>query len=155
MLLETLMGFQYWRWKWSPLKRNPGGSQVCLCVAKNCKNIWLFLQALQLCAFSGCLVSMTHHIQHVQYFECFVVCVGADLSDYFNYGFNEDTWKAYCEKQKRLRMGLEVSTVGSVTSKITVRDHSAYCVLVLFVFLSTPSPFHHFSVFYYFEVRGT
>eukprot|EP00064_Thunnus_orientalis_P014818 superscaffoldBa00002635_g14865 len=42
--------------------------------------------------------------------------------DYFNYGFNEDTWKAYCEKQKRLRMGLEVSTVGSVTSKITVQQ---------------------------------
>ncbi|KAK0135601.1 Pre-mRNA 3'-end-processing factor FIP1 [Merluccius polli] len=47
---------------------------------------------------------------------------GADLSDYFNYGFNEDTWKAYCEKQKRLRMGLEVSTVGSTTSKITVQQ---------------------------------
>ncbi|XP_058497398.1 pre-mRNA 3'-end-processing factor FIP1 isoform X2 [Solea solea] len=51
---------------------------------------------------------------------------GADLSDYFNYGFNEDTWKAYCEKQKRLRMGLEISTVSSVTSKITVRDSSAH-----------------------------
>ncbi|XP_061686565.1 pre-mRNA 3'-end-processing factor FIP1 isoform X2 [Syngnathoides biaculeatus] len=47
---------------------------------------------------------------------------GADLSDYFNYGFNEDTWKAYCEKQKRLRMGLEVSAVGSATSKITVQQ---------------------------------
>lgn len=47
---------------------------------------------------------------------------GADLSDYFNYGFNEDTWKAYCEKQKRLRMGLEVSAVGSVTSKISVQQ---------------------------------
>lgn len=47
---------------------------------------------------------------------------GADLSDYFNYGFNEDTWKAYCEKQKRLRMGLEVSSVGSVTSKISVQQ---------------------------------
>ncbi|KAL6110107.1 fip1l1 [Pungitius sinensis] len=47
---------------------------------------------------------------------------GADLSDYFNYGFNEDTWKAYCEKQRRLRMGLEVSTIGSVTSKITVQQ---------------------------------
>ncbi|XP_053275207.1 pre-mRNA 3'-end-processing factor FIP1 isoform X2 [Pleuronectes platessa] len=47
---------------------------------------------------------------------------GADLSDYFNYGFNEDTWKAYCEKQKRLRMGLEVSTVSSGTSKITVQQ---------------------------------
>ncbi|XP_074546539.1 pre-mRNA 3'-end-processing factor FIP1 isoform X2 [Halichoeres trimaculatus] len=47
---------------------------------------------------------------------------GADLSDYFNYGFNEDTWKAYCDKQKRLRMGLEVSNIGSVTSKITVQQ---------------------------------
>lgn len=26
---------------------------------------------------------------------------GADITDYFNYGFNEDTWRAYCERQKR------------------------------------------------------
>ncbi|KFP50763.1 Pre-mRNA 3'-end-processing factor FIP1, partial [Cathartes aura] len=44
---------------------------------------------------------------------------GADLSDYFNYGFNEDTWKAYCEKQKRIRMGLEILPVTSTTNKIT------------------------------------
>ncbi|XP_044537189.1 pre-mRNA 3'-end-processing factor FIP1 isoform X5 [Gracilinanus agilis] len=42
---------------------------------------------------------------------------GADLSDYFNYGFNEDTWKAYCEKQKRIRMGLEL-----IPNKITVQQ---------------------------------
>ncbi|KAM9329791.1 pre-mRNA 3'-end-processing factor FIP1 isoform 1-T1 [Gastrophryne carolinensis] len=47
---------------------------------------------------------------------------GADLSDYFNYGFNEDTWKAYCEKQKRLRMGLEALPVPSSTNKITVQQ---------------------------------
>uniref|UniRef100_A0A8C2CLI6 Pre-mRNA 3'-end-processing factor FIP1 n=1 Tax=Cyprinus carpio TaxID=7962 RepID=A0A8C2CLI6_CYPCA len=47
---------------------------------------------------------------------------GADLSDYFNYGFNEDTWKAYCEKQKRLRMGLDVHNIGSTTSKISVQQ---------------------------------
>jgi len=29
---------------------------------------------------------------------------GADISDYFNYGFTEDTWKQYCEKQRRMRM---------------------------------------------------
>lgn len=29
---------------------------------------------------------------------------GADITDYFNYGFNEDTWRAYCERQKRLRI---------------------------------------------------
>ena len=28
---------------------------------------------------------------------------GADITDYFNYGFNEETWIAYCAKQKRLR----------------------------------------------------
>ncbi|CAG5036367.1 unnamed protein product [Parnassius apollo] len=29
---------------------------------------------------------------------------GADISDYFNYGFNEVTWSAYCERQRRLRV---------------------------------------------------
>ncbi|KAF7690121.1 pre-mRNA 3'-end-processing factor FIP1 isoform X2 [Silurus meridionalis] len=38
---------------------------------------------------------------------------GADLSDYFNYGFNEDTWKTYCDKQRRLRMSLEFMSLGS------------------------------------------
>lgn len=28
---------------------------------------------------------------------------GADISDYFNYGFDELTWSAYCHKQDRLR----------------------------------------------------
>lgn len=69
-----------------------------------------------------------HLSQHSVSAVC--LCAGADLSDYFNYGFNEDTWKAYCEKQKRLRMGLEVSTIGSVTSKITVRDSASLFVLV-------------------------
>ncbi|KAG2175474.1 hypothetical protein INT43_001121 [Umbelopsis isabellina] len=30
---------------------------------------------------------------------------GADITDYFNYGFNETTWRAYCNKQKLLREG--------------------------------------------------
>ncbi|XP_072935650.1 uncharacterized protein Fip1 [Epargyreus clarus] len=30
---------------------------------------------------------------------------GADISDYFNYGFNEVTWSAYCERQRRMRVG--------------------------------------------------
>ncbi|XP_072352871.1 pre-mRNA 3'-end-processing factor FIP1 isoform X3 [Scyliorhinus torazame] len=47
---------------------------------------------------------------------------GADLSDYFNYGFNEETWKAYCEKQKRLRMGLEPLPLVSTTNRITVQQ---------------------------------
>ncbi|KAH7729392.1 pre-mRNA 3'-end-processing factor FIP1 [Aphelenchoides avenae] len=28
---------------------------------------------------------------------------GADITDYFNYGFNEETWNYYCERQKKLR----------------------------------------------------
>lgn len=28
---------------------------------------------------------------------------GADMTDYFNYGFNEISWKAYCEKQRGVR----------------------------------------------------
>nr|CAG4650421.1 EOG090X0BVA [Sida crystallina] len=29
---------------------------------------------------------------------------GADITDYFNYGFNEMTWQSYCDRQRRLRM---------------------------------------------------
>ncbi|CAG0880430.1 unnamed protein product [Darwinula stevensoni] len=40
---------------------------------------------------------------------------GADITDYFNYGFTEETWNAYCERQKKLRFesgaGLKVSMV--------------------------------------------
>lgn len=35
---------------------------------------------------------------------------GADITDYFNYGFTEDTWAAYCARQKRMR--LQESGVG-------------------------------------------
>ncbi|XP_050994543.1 pre-mRNA 3'-end-processing factor FIP1 isoform X2 [Labeo rohita] len=49
---------------------------------------------------------------------------GADLSDYFNYGFNEDTWKAYCDKQRRLRMSLEILSLGS-SNKIMVHQSSS------------------------------
>ncbi|XP_014273637.1 pre-mRNA 3'-end-processing factor FIP1 isoform X4 [Halyomorpha halys] len=46
---------------------------------------------------------------------------GADITDYFNYGFNEETWRAYCERQKQMRVhesgvglgGLGVSRVMS------------------------------------------
>lgn len=41
---------------------------------------------------------------------------GADLTDYFNYGFNEDSWKVYCNKQKGVR------GVAAETTKETVRN---------------------------------
>lgn len=43
---------------------------------------------------------------------------GADITDYFNYGFNEDTWKLYCEKQKKLRDGNNPNAQTGVISKI-------------------------------------
>lgn len=33
---------------------------------------------------------------------------GADITDYFNYGFNEVTWRAYCAQQKMLRESKKV-----------------------------------------------
>ncbi|XP_069842152.1 pre-mRNA 3'-end-processing factor FIP1-like isoform X3 [Dendropsophus ebraccatus] len=47
---------------------------------------------------------------------------GADLSDYFNYGFNEATWKVYCEKQRRLQLGLDNTYPHSKENKITVQQ---------------------------------
>ncbi|XP_067014398.1 pre-mRNA 3'-end-processing factor FIP1 isoform X4 [Anabrus simplex] len=40
---------------------------------------------------------------------------GADITDYFNYGFNEETWRAYCERQKRIRVhesGVGLAQIG-------------------------------------------
>ena len=31
---------------------------------------------------------------------------GVDLADYFNYGFDEDAWRSYCEKQLKHRADL-------------------------------------------------
>lgn len=34
--------------------------------------------------------------------------LGADITDYFNYGFNEVTWRAYCAQQKMIRESRKV-----------------------------------------------
>lgn len=40
---------------------------------------------------------------------------GADITDYFNYGFSEETWRSYCERQKRMRheSGTSISLANS------------------------------------------
>lgn len=50
---------------------------------------------------------------------------GADITDYFNYGFNEETWRAYCERQKQMRIhesgvGLGGLGVSRVNPALTV-----------------------------------
>ncbi|XP_035997575.1 uncharacterized protein fip1l1a [Fundulus heteroclitus] len=44
---------------------------------------------------------------------------GADISDYFNYGFDEESWKAYCRKHARLQ------TFQSHIAKVT-REQAKY-----------------------------
>ena len=39
---------------------------------------------------------------------------GADITDYFNYGFTEDSWIQYCMKQKRLRAENSIYKVSGV-----------------------------------------
>jgi len=43
-----------------------------------------------------------------------VLIVGADPSDYFNYGFDEFTWAAYCAKQTNLRKEFNPASVMAV-----------------------------------------
>ncbi len=44
--------------------------------------------------------------------SCLIRCLCSCL-DYFNYGFNEETWRAYCERQRCLRM-----ESGAITYKV-------------------------------------
>jgi hypothetical protein len=37
--------------------------------------------------------------------------LGADLTDFFNYGFNESTWRAYCLKQRQMREALGLAPI--------------------------------------------
>ncbi|XP_014246474.1 pre-mRNA 3'-end-processing factor FIP1 isoform X2 [Cimex lectularius] len=60
---------------------------------------------------------------------------GADITDYFNYGFNEDTWRAYCERQKQMRVhesgvGLGGLGVSRTNQALTIiNDNSKYSSL--------------------------
>nr|CAG4644240.1 EOG090X0BVA [Lepidurus arcticus] len=65
---------------------------------------------------------------------------GADITDYFNYGFNEATWQAYCERQKRMRtlesgtgltpamgpIAKALANSGSATGGAIVNENSKY-----------------------------
>ncbi|XP_018330021.1 pre-mRNA 3'-end-processing factor FIP1-like [Agrilus planipennis] len=58
---------------------------------------------------------------------------GADITDYFNYGFNEDTWRAYCERQKRMRLNesgsglVPLNSIGMPRGPVPIlNDNSKY-----------------------------
>ena len=58
----------------------------------------------------------------MNFVEDFCVSLGADISDYFNYGFTEETWAAYCDRQRRLRA--EATAKGMVVSNSTSNEMS-------------------------------
>lgn len=47
---------------------------------------------------------------------------GADITDYFNYGFTEETWQAYCNRQRKLR--LSESGAGMPGTTIVTKPYS-------------------------------
>ena len=53
--------------------------------------------------------------------------LGVDITDYFNYGFNEDTWRNYFAKQVQMR--LEQSMQSRVSCSRYV-DSSLYAYLL-------------------------
>ena len=53
-------------------------------------------------AFSSLIPSIVANMFMVLNWNYFVF-LGADITDYFNYGFNEESWKQYCSKQNKLR----------------------------------------------------
>ena len=55
---------------------------------------------------------------------------GADITDYFNFGFNEATWRQYCMKQKKLREELLMQKRINVCHLIS----SYYNLTIVFVF---------------------
>uniref|UniRef100_A0A914V6S0 Pre-mRNA 3'-end-processing factor FIP1 n=1 Tax=Plectus sambesii TaxID=2011161 RepID=A0A914V6S0_9BILA len=52
---------------------------------------------------------------------------GADITDYFNYGFTEETWNMYCERQKKLRaeFGSQAAANKALFSSINLANPSA------------------------------
>ena|ERR1700694_4224814 len=49
-----------------------------------------------------------------------LLTVGADVTDYFNYGFDEFTWTAYCSKQTNLRNEFNPAKVMGVYPLLTI-----------------------------------
>lgn len=61
----------------------------------------------------------------------YVLCLqflGADITDYFNFGFTEETWRLYCEKQRKMKS--EVGTLNKIavssSSQVTLQSKTWY-----------------------------
>lgn len=65
-----------------------------------------FYQVIDHTAFS--IKSFFTNCQQLKFFKLMICLIRYNilviLPDYFNYGFNEVTWSAYCERQRRMRV---------------------------------------------------
>lgn len=57
-----------------------------------------------------------------------VLLLGADISDYFNYGFDEESWSTFCKKQSKLRAANR-----KLYAKIMVREDITDVILSSFL----------------------
>lgn len=64
----------------------------------------------------------------------FLTLSGADITDYFNYGFTEETWRLYCEKQRKMKA--EVIHLNKIAVSLTLPARA-------------PSPLLSFSLRWY------
>ncbi len=55
---------------------------------------------------------------------------GADITDYFNYGFTEETWRLYCDKQRKMKT--EVGNLNKIAVSLQVTQQTWYssCVII-------------------------
>ena len=56
---------------------------------------------------------------------CICLNTGADITDYFNYGFTEETWKMYCDKQRKMKT--EVGNLNKIAVSLQATVQSKYC----------------------------
>ncbi|XP_071539771.1 uncharacterized protein [Panulirus ornatus] len=68
---------------------------------------------------------------------------GADISDYFNYGFNEETWFKYCERQKRMRISESGAGLTGLGISVTKKYLAPTNFIISFICVS----FHYFARF--------
>ncbi|KAI8902065.1 Fip1 motif-domain-containing protein [Globomyces pollinis-pini] len=56
---------------------------------------------------------------------------GADITDYFNFGFNEQSWRAYCTKQKLFRDELQSRAVNNSFAYVFRLESNLMLILIM------------------------
>lgn len=74
--------------------------------------------------YEKCLVIV--HGNNLWFRVCRSCCnvLGADITDYFNYGFTDETWKLYCEKQRKMKSEIGTLSKIAVSSSTQVTSQS-------------------------------